>query len=61
MIGFVACRVTSKVLGVVASERYFSAVNTIIYVKNILSTVMYQINRLLFIHMHVLNQLESKI
>ena len=55
---FVACRVTSKVLGIGAAESYWGGVKKIKYGKDLPLAVMYQRNRVLFIHTPVLNQLE---
>ena len=58
VLGFVACRVTSKVLGIGAAECSWGDVNTIKSGKDLPLAVMYQRNRVLLIHPHVLNQLE---
>ena len=57
IIGFVACRVTSKVIVIGSAENYWGGTNTIKSGKYMLSLVMYQINRVLFIHMPLLNNL----
>ena len=58
VIGFVACRVTSKFLGIDTTARSCVDVKTIKYEENMLSAVMYQRNRVVFIHMPVLNEIE---
>ena len=58
VLGFVACRVTSKFLGIGAEERSWGEVKTIKSGKDLILAVMYQGNRVLFIHPPVLNQLE---
>ena len=55
---FVACRVTSKVLGIVAEELSWCDEKQLNLGKDMLLAVMYQRNILLFIHITVLNQLE---
>ena len=59
VLGFAVCRVTSKVLGIGVAERSWGNINTIKYVKDLLSAVMYQRNIVMFIHLPVLNHLES--
>ena len=56
VLGFVACRVTSKVLRIGAVERSWGDVK-INMVKDLLLAVMYQRNIILFIHQNVLNQI----
>ena len=58
VLGFVVCRVTSNFLGIGASERSWGDVKTIKSGKDLPLAVMYQKNRVLFIHPPVLNQLE---
>ena len=58
VLGFVACIVTSKVLGFGAAERSWGDVKTIKSGKYLILAVMCHRNILLFIHTHVLNQLE---
>ena len=57
VFGFVACRFTSKVLGIGAAGSSWGDVKTIKSGKNLLSSVMYQINITLFINMPVFNQI----
>ena len=57
VLGFVAYRVTSKVLGIGAADISWGDVKTIKYGKYLLLAVVYQRNRALFIHPPVLNQL----
>ena len=57
VLGFVACRVTSKVLGIGAAEISWGDVNTINTGKYMILAVMYQRKRVLFIHLPVLNQI----
>ena len=58
VLGFVACRVSSKVLGIGAAKRSWGDVKTIKSGKYLPLAVMYQGNKVLFIHPPVLNQLE---
>ena len=58
VLGFVACRFTSKVLGFGASESSWGDVKQLNMVKYMLLEVMHQRNRVLFIHLPVFNQLE---
>ena len=60
VLGFGTCRVTSKVLGISSSESSWGDVKTIKSGKMSAVSSMYQINRVLFMHMPVFNQLESK-
>ena len=53
VLGFVACRVISKVLGIVVAEHSWGDLKTIKFGKHMLSSVMYQRNRVLFIHLPV--------
>ena len=56
VLGVVECRVTSKFLGIVEAEWSWGDVKRIKYGKYLLSEVMYKINRVLFIHMPILNK-----
>ena len=55
VLGFVACRVSSKVLSIGAEDHYWGDVKTIKSGKYLLSAVMYHRNRVLFINMPGLN------
>ena len=57
VIGFVACRVKSKVLVVGAAEHSWGDVKKLDMGKYLLLVVMYQRNVVLFIHLPVLNQI----
>ena len=58
VLGFAACRVTSKVLVIGAADRSWGDIKELNLGKDLLLEVMYQRNRVLFIHLPVLNQLE---
>ena len=58
VLGFVACRVTSKVLGIGAADRSWGDVKTIKFGKDLPLAVIYQRKRVFFIHPPILNQLE---
>ena len=58
VLSFVEIIVTLKVLGIGEDENYWGDVKTIEYGKYLLSYLIYQRNRLLYIHLPVLNQLE---
>ena len=58
VLGFVACRVKSTVLGIGAAESSWGDIKTFKSYKNLILVVMYLKNRVFFIHIPVLNKLE---
>ena len=57
MLDFVACRVTSEIIGIGATKCSWGDINTIKCGKYWLSAVIYQTKRALFIRLPVFNQL----